>query len=211
MKLQRTGITSYRTGIAPQSHGDWTLNARGSVPILLKIHLKSYLNIPLTIRRLVMNNPTDSQRPKGQALQQVLTQVGVVALRMEGEMISPLKVQRMRERRQREYTEKAYEFLRNNLDWFYLNDVLDPQTIPVDSLAHEIACSYHNRAALNHYNNRLWQWVESQQIGFDVGDYSPECPKCFDTGCDFHEYVRTGLQHDLHNPTQCTQCPKGKQ
>lgn len=158
-----------------------------------------------------MNNPTDSQRPKGQALQQVLTQVGVVALRMEGDLVSPLKVRAMRDRRQREYSQLAYEFLRSNLDWFYLHDVLDPQTIPVESLAHEIACEYHKRPAQNKYNNDLWQWVNSQQIGFDVGDYSPECPQCFDTACDFHDYARTGLQDHLHNPTQCKQCTKGNQ
>lgn len=158
-----------------------------------------------------MNKSPDHSQPKGQALQQVLTQVALIALRVEGDLVSPLKVRAMRDRREREYREKAYEFLRNNLDKYFLHEALDPETIPVESLAHEIAASYHNLAGNEAHNNRLWQWVETQQITFENGDYAPDCSQCFDTGCDFHEYVRTGLQNDLHNPKSCTQCTKGKQ
>lgn len=116
----------------------------------------------------------------------------------------------MRERRQREYADLAYKFLRDNLDWDYLHNVLDPQTIPAEALAHEVACDYHRRSAPEMYLRRLWKWVDGQQITVENGDYKPDCAQCFDTGCDFHDYVRTGNVTDLHNPTPCTQCKKDK-
>ena len=156
-----------------------------------------------------MTTPSENVRPKRAALRQALENVGLIALRVEGEMISPLRVRAMRERRQREYADLAYKFLRNNLDVHYLDDVLDPQTIPAEALAHEVACDYHRRPAQETYLHQLFEWVDSQQITFTQGEYSPDCGQCFDTGCDFHEYVRTGALTDLHNPQQCTQCERG--
>jgi hypothetical protein len=158
-----------------------------------------------------MYKPFDISRPNGQALQQVLTQLGLTALRMEGEIVKPLQVRAMRERRQREYSKLAYKFLCDNLDWHYLHDALDTSTIPVEALADEIATDFHKMTARDKYRDHLWQWVKSQEIHFQTGDYNADCSQCFDTGADFHQYARTGATHDLHNPTPCTRCTKGTQ
>jgi hypothetical protein len=156
-----------------------------------------------------MLKPFDSSRPKGQALQQALTQIGITALRMEGEIVKPLQVRVMRERRQREYADRAYQFLCNNLDWHYLHDALDPSTIPVEAIADEIATDFHRQSGRDKYRDHLWNWIKSQEIHFTSGDYAPTCAQCFDTGSDFHTYANSGTTNDLHNPTQCKQCQKG--
>jgi hypothetical protein len=158
------------------------------------------------------HKPCDSSRPKGLALQQALTQVGVTALRMEGEITKPLQVRAMREKRQKEYAALAYQFLCNNLDWYYLHDVLNPSTIPVDALAHEVATDYHRQTARDLYRDHLWQWIDSQQIRFVDGDTNPDCTSCFDTGKSFDPSLHsTALgQFDI-SLTNCTQCMKGNQ
>jgi hypothetical protein len=158
------------------------------------------------------HKPCDSSRPKGLALQQALTQIGVTALRMEGEITRPLQVRAMREKRQREYAALAYQFLRNNLDLYYLHDALDPTTIPVDALAHEIATDYHRQTAHYFYRDQLWQWVDTQQISFVDGDYTFDCASCFDTGRSFDPLLHsTELGQFDTSLTNCKQCTKGNQ
>lgn len=157
-----------------------------------------------------MHKLCDRSTPNGVCFQQVLTQIGLVALRMEGEIIKPLQVPAMRDRRQREYALLAADYLWNNLDKYLLTEHLDPFTIPVESLADEVVTNKLKLPARDKYRDHLGDWIKRLQIApHEIGDYLPTCCTCNDTGKDFQKYATTGTAHDLHNPTNCTQCSKG--
>jgi len=158
-----------------------------------------------------MHKLCDRSNPNGVDMQKVLTQLGLVALRMEGEMIKPLQVPAMRDRRQREYAQLAAQYLCSNLDWYLLTEHLDPFTIPVEALADEVVTNRLKLPASDKYRDQLGQWIEANGICHQDGDYLPHCCNCNDTGKDFQKYATTGTTHDLHNPTNCTKCPKGSQ
>jgi len=156
-----------------------------------------------------MHKLCDRSTPNGVCFQQVLTQIGLVALRMEGELIKPLQVPAMRDRRQREYADLAADYLCSNLDLYLLTQHLDPFTIPVESLADEIVTNKLKMPARDKYRDHLGDWIERHQICHQDDDYLPSCCNCNDTGKDYQQYATTGASHDLHNPTNCTQCLKG--
>ena len=158
-----------------------------------------------------MHKLCDRSTPNGVCFQQVLTQIGLVALRMEGEIIKPLQVPAMRDRRQKEYALLAADYLCSNLDWYLLTEHLDPFTIPVESLADEVVTNKLKLAARDKYRDHLGEWIKRHQICHQDGDYQPTCCTCNDTGKDYTQYATTGTSHDLHNPTNCTQCSKGNQ
>ena len=131
-----------------------------------------------------------------------MTQIGLVALRMEGELIKPLQVPAMRDRRQREYAQLAADYLCSNLDWYLLTEHLDPFTIPIESLADQIVTDKLGLLS-DMYSVELAEWIKRHQIApHQIDDYLPTCCNCNDTGEDYN--------HGLHNPSKCTQCSKGK-
>lgn len=167
------------------------------------------LNIPRATPLHIMHKLCDRSTPNGDCFQQVMTQIGLVALRMEGELIKPLQVPAMRDRRQREYALLAADYLWNNLDKF-VTDNLDPFTIPVESLADEIVTNRLKLPARDKYRDHLGDWIERHQICHQDDDYLPSCCNCFDTGADFHDPTKpTKPIHDIRNPINCTQCSKG--
>ena len=169
------------------------------------------LNIPRATPLQTMHKLCSRTTPNGVCFQQVLTQIGLVALRMEGEIMKPLQVPAMRDRRQREYALLAADYLCSNLDWYLLTEHLDPFTIPVESIADEVVTNKLKLPARDKYRDHLGEWIERHQIaGYQDGDRLPTCCHCFDTGADFHDPTNpTKPIHDIRNPINCTQCSKG--
>jgi len=210
MQNNHRGIKQHRRGTKHLTQGDETPNTVGLIPLHLNLYLTRYLTIPRATQVSTMHKPCDETRPNGIDLQTVLTQVGLVALRMEGEIIKPLQVPAMRQRRQREYTELAAAYLNSNLDQPMLDNYLDPSTIPIEALANEVVATKLNKTLRDAYHEQLTTWVDSQAITYEIGDHLAQCCQCFDTGADFHDPTNpTRPIPNIHNPIPCAQCSKG--